>query len=116
MENSQSAHSANEKACSEENTTKDVAKRPFDQEIGMGVNRGLHQPQQQENSLFELKGKKTGRNEGSGLLRFYRMGPQSYSASNFLHSARQGKRTQKATQRSSGLPPQFQKRAIPWFQ
>lgn len=47
-----------EKACSEENTTKDVAKRPFDQEIGMGVNHGLHQPQQQENSLFELKGKR----------------------------------------------------------
>lgn len=74
MENSQSAHSANEKACSEENP-KDVAKQPFDQEIGMGVNCGLHQPQQQGNSLFELKGKKMGRNEGSGLLRFYKMGP-----------------------------------------
>lgn len=66
LDNSQSAHSATEKERSEENT-KDVAKRPFDREIGMGVD----QPQQQEDAYVNSRG----RNEGSGLLRFYRMGP-----------------------------------------
>lgn len=35
-----------------------------------GVNRGLRQPRQQENSLFELKGKKTEESKEVAFLDF----------------------------------------------
>lgn len=46
-----------------------MAKRPVAKEIILSVNHGFPQLPQQEDKLFELKGKTTGRNDG-GLLDF----------------------------------------------
>lgn len=103
MENSV-YHIADEKACSEENT-EDMAKRPFAKEIILSVNHGFPQLPQQEDKLFELTGKTTGRNDGR-LLDFLDFTGWDHRAIQLLTCSIQDA---KGIQRSSGLPPQFQR-------
>lgn len=94
-----------------EENIKGMTKRPLDKEISMGVMLGFIQPPQQENSQTELKGKETRMNEGwlSDFLEYTGWDHRDILLGMCDIPQDKGRRTPKAIQRSSGLPPHFQK-------